>query len=448
MNSSNNIDDNIDDVKKMNNRIIKRIFPLVIALLFVFLLLWRGVEETTSILRKENMKDRIYDTQVRSSSTPSSASSSSTPASDSTEVPLLLPQTEEDEGIAALRREDDANTRPSASKDDAVPGAASSKSFEKSTSTTADTDTFTYTASSIGDDRPSVEGDKTGSVSLPENSAAAAASKPGDPTLEGGASVDDDASVVSKSFIASGKTESAALSFIGGNNISHSIPTTTVAALNGTISCEVSAQLANHLGYLSYCLALSARLKHAHGLNTDLFVVQRESASKQQKRVRGEIQNCFPNLRRYYDPYMDRNHFSPFKAKLNAMFPEGKHPFFDVQKKEDPAVVENTLSLFKNTFANMTAANIANNSADDNLETASSRNSVSISMPFLPVRKMVTIDFYLDKFHDQNRQNFQFDLANTDCCKLKPDPDESVFVSHVLIVDCVIFEGNIQWANV
>jgi hypothetical protein len=62
-----------------------------------------------------------------------------------------------------------------------------------------------------------------------------------------------------------------------------------------------------------------------------------------------------------------------------------------------------------------------------NFTNAKHGDSPNISFPFLVVEAFSMFDVLVDKYYDEFRRLFDFDEGA--CCKLKPDPDESVFVS-------------------
>lgn len=57
------------------------------------------------------------------------------------------------------------------------------------------------------------------------------------------------------------------------------------------------------------------------------------------------------------------------------------------------------------------------------------RRNSTVSFPFIYSTFMASYDFVVDRYLDGIRDLFELDQAKAACCSLKPDPDETVFVS-------------------
>jgi hypothetical protein len=58
----------------------------------------------------------------------------------------------------------------------------------------------------------------------------------------------------------------------------------------------------------------------------------------------------------------------------------------------------------------------------------------TITLPFIHSTAMSSLDFVMDRYVDDIRDLFQLDQAKAACCSLKPDPDETVFVSDTSVL--------------
>ena len=73
--------------------------------------------------------------------------------------------------------------------------------------------------------------------------------------------------------------------------------------------------------------------------------------------------------------------------------------------------------------------------------TQQNNSQINTDLPILPPIIVESKDFegepFVDRYYDEIRQLFVFN--NSECCKEFPDPDESVFVSSVLILVYICF---------
>ena len=110
-----------------------------------------------------------------------------------------------------------------------------------------------------------------------------------------------------------------------------------------------------------------------------------------------------------------------------------KRPMLLLDGINDKSADEDVIRKALQSFAAMTknaswTEPVVMNVADSGGDNASS-NSTTISMPFLYADLISQTDIFVDKFYEDLTSYLRFDYEN--CCKLRPDPDESVFVSLV-----------------
>ena len=154
--------------------------------------------------------------------------------------------------------------------------------------------------------------------------------------------------------------------------------------------------------------------------------------SKKWTRGRDSVQQCFPTFRDW-EFETDAYHTDYFRERGKvAMAWMGKGNMKKLGKINTPNTVsdvDQALTL----FADKTALA---------MQTLSEENSDNhtITVPYLRSDILMHSYMYIDKYYDDLREYMQFDYDN--CCKLKPDPDESVFVSFVVCKSCCRFRSS------
>lgn len=194
------------------------------------------------------------------------------------------------------------------------------------------------------------------------------------------------------------------------------------------------------LGHLAHCLSTQLWLQREYGVSTEIML-QRQNANKW-RRARNSVVGCFPTFRDWnFETEAFTNYFKMDRvADRKKWFGmEGDTLLNQFNAKGNPEMVEKSLAF----FANLTAAAVQN-------ETMSAANdNHTITMPYLHARAMLSTDFYVDKFYHDLREYMRFDSEK--CCKLRADPDESVFVSSVpAIIDSLsyyVLPRSIQKSN-
>jgi len=178
-----------------------------------------------------------------------------------------------------------------------------------------------------------------------------------------------------------------------------------------SIVIQLSGEMGNNLAHFAHGHALYLWLKRQYGVN-DTNIILRHQVHPKWKAGRKALQQCFPNTRSFDFAAGNTPEFEQRRDEQTTVF-GGPDPFAGVSSSEK-AVVESALRKFiklKSNKRSRPAETIGN-----------------ISLPFLYSKAFVTANFWVDLYYDDLRHFLRFDPA---CCRLKPDPDEAVFVSPV-----------------
>lgn len=250
-----------------------------------------------------------------------------------------------------------------------------------------------------------------------------------------------------------------------------------------TIVCQLSGELGNQLSHLAHCRSIQLwLLQHErYKINTHIILRHQTNNDKKWLSSRDDILECFPRFRNshnatppsnvydfndgpannlqyfmkrskqqsrllddeyggagsvtgrnrgeennddddYYSDGSDEsdeyNYYDP-KAKIKP------HVLLNgINVKDDPLAVTKTLDVFKNMTKRkfMYNNNINNNNNEDDEE-----EDQRITIPFLYADMISQTDIFVDTHYEQIRNYLLFDYDS--CCKIIPEPDETVFVS-------------------
>jgi len=228
---------------------------------------------------------------------------------------------------------------------------------------------------------------------------------------------DDTNSVNKKSNIADEAQQPSWVPTIVSKYLSHHFDTMHMYcahfSFNLITSAQLSGEMGNNLGKIAHGYGLAWWLQQDYGNANSVLLRHQENP----KWVRGRdaLQKCFPNSRAW-----------DFRAANTLEFlsqKEGQKKWLGEQFGEAPGgKTRGEIDKYLQEFLALKGHEKAR-PADG--------QSNNISLPFLYANKFVQLSAFMDRFYDDYRKLFQFD--NISCCNLMPEPDESVFVSHLNI---------------
>ena len=183
---------------------------------------------------------------------------------------------------------------------------------------------------------------------------------------------------------------------------------------NATIVVHLSGEMGNHLSILAKALVVKLVAAERHGITAEIKL--RHQPHPKWVKGRDAIQKCFPNLQNFNFTAANTDAFNDFSIEQDRLL---------VQNNWDPAklrldsdlddrnAIGDALSYWKRIIESPFSFEINVNA------------SVPVAFPFLTVASWCPLDM-LDLYLSQIRSFLEFDKAA--CCRIKPDPDESVFV--------------------
>lgn len=192
-----------------------------------------------------------------------------------------------------------------------------------------------------------------------------------------------------------------------------------------TIVCQLSGEMANNLGKLGHCLSLKYWLErgefynstHKLGYNARIAIRHQDNS----KWVKGyhDLQKCFPNTKQYDFSEANNDQFDEIYKTQQTLIKGGggrkdPPPFNDINAQHgNLAQIKAGMQSFVSKVAEH-HGQIYNK--------ASKRN---ISIPFLYANRIQDMDPLNDMFYNQLKSFFRFNYKA--CCKIRAEPDESVF---------------------
>lgn len=183
-----------------------------------------------------------------------------------------------------------------------------------------------------------------------------------------------------------------------------------------TIVIELINQLGNHLAGIAAGRGLQLWLKEEYGIDT-VLLLRNSKLSRKLKDTAIEVHQCFPNLRQLNFTQGNSLRYDQTLSRQIELL-GGLHQKVLHVKSTGTSDLLRSLSTLSNVrkWNNLTI-----DRKDDEEE------SNGITIPFLLVEVFSMFDILIDKYYEEFRRLFEFDAEA--CCKLKPEPDESVFVS-------------------
>jgi hypothetical protein len=179
-----------------------------------------------------------------------------------------------------------------------------------------------------------------------------------------------------------------------------------------SIICQLSGELGNNLSKFGHAYAIWKLLKQNYP-QYDYKIVLRHQLRPKWTNAKKDIDNCFPVLRKFD---FSAGNSPEFDTRLAEQQTQGWMNDFN-KINESPQAALRALANFSNIVSTL---------RQDTGESP-------ISMPFLLSDSFVTSlsNFieYADDYYDELRHVFKFNERSDVCCALRPDPDESVFVS-------------------
>jgi len=196
-----------------------------------------------------------------------------------------------------------------------------------------------------------------------------------------------------------------------------------------TILCQLSGEMGNNLGKLGHCLSLKWWLEGGTFYNSTLrrgyharIALRHQDHNKWVKGA-ADLRRCFPNTKHYDFGEGNTDEFVRIFNQQNEVFgvtgrwPQyGVNPFSGINDvSEDPMVRQKARTEAMHRLVEKVGTNHA---------IIPTTNDKNITIPFLFADHIQTLDRFVDQYYDELRHYYRFDNS---CCKLQPDPDESVF---------------------
>ena len=179
---------------------------------------------------------------------------------------------------------------------------------------------------------------------------------------------------------------------------------------------QLSGEMGNNLGKLAHGYGLAWWLQEEYGLMNSTIVLRHQEGHNKWLRARAGLQKCFPNTRSWD---FETGNTPEFLSRQTQQAEWLGSKFAEAPPGKDKDEVDQFLQEFLQLLRH------------ENAKPAEGSSS-TISLPFLYANSFVMLSTFMDRYYDNYRQLFSFD--DTACCKLKPDPDESVFVSETAYV--------------
>jgi len=186
---------------------------------------------------------------------------------------------------------------------------------------------------------------------------------------------------------------------------------------NATIVVFLSGEMGNHLSILAKAWSVRLLAQKQYGIFAEL--VLRHQSHPKWIYGRDAIQKCFPKLREYNFSAANTNAFEELAREQERLLVKGKWDPARLKldsDQDDKNTLNDSLLYWKSILDSPSLASIETDAA------------AGISFPFLSVASWCPLDM-LDQYLEQIRSFFEFDKKV--CCRIQPDPDESVFVSTV-----------------
>ena len=181
--------------------------------------------------------------------------------------------------------------------------------------------------------------------------------------------------------------------------------------------------MGNNLGYIARAYGFQLMLQREFSVPST--IVLRHQEHPKHRRAQNDVQKCFPVTR---PMQFSGGNFVGFEDVLKRNNEEFRGTFPDGNITQ----IRLSLQLLKEMVKNN--ANQTDNQKMQQQIVPESNASLFMSnwsVPFLHTREMTMGGFFMDKYYDDFRSYFFFDEAS--CCKIKPNADESVFVSNCLL---------------
>ena len=168
------------------------------------------------------------------------------------------------------------------------------------------------------------------------------------------------------------------------------------------LSAYLTGEFGNNLGTLTFAYSLKFWLEEEYGIHANV-VPKRWKHGNWKVRTMQPLQKCIPISRNW-------DFETAYKPEVEILSQEQvqRWPFLEKAPYKTEAEVNEYLSKFKEIL----------------LSGEARPPNDTISFPFIFADNLAWEGPHADRYYDKLRQTFQWDPA---CCKLKPDPDETVF---------------------
>lgn len=205
-----------------------------------------------------------------------------------------------------------------------------------------------------------------------------------------------------------------------------------------TIVCELAGGMGNNLEIYAHCYAVSRLLWRNHRLQSRILIRHEESSEIWQDAER-DLKSCFPMFRPLNFEGANTPLFQTRKEQqLDVLGPNltaSLHSIFFAWKGHrflDPKKVDKALDDFTSAF--VASRNVPIGATSSLSNHSSIEGSGHISLPFLRVLWLASVDTYMDEMMNELRGLFAFESENgsSTCCAELPNDDETVFVRFVL----------------
>mmetsp|Transcript_11160 Transcript_11160/g.23527 ORF Transcript_11160/g.23527 Transcript_11160/m.23527 type:complete len:415 (+) Transcript_11160:135-1379(+) len=188
-----------------------------------------------------------------------------------------------------------------------------------------------------------------------------------------------------------------------------------------TIVCQLSGEMGNNIAKWGYCLSIKFWLESGEfqDVTGNVRIVIRHQDHNKWVRGATDVKRCFPNTRGYDFGEANTDEFVQLFNRQNEAFGLSQR-----WSKGGPTPFD---GINVGMMANRTEALRHFVSSHLSQPNVTGSRVTNITIPFLYASQFLLADELFDRYYDELRKYFYFDLDNRECCKQVPDPDEAVF---------------------
>lgn len=196
----------------------------------------------------------------------------------------------------------------------------------------------------------------------------------------------------------------------------------TAADMVPSIIAVLRGEMGNHLSGLAQAKGLQLMLKKEYNLDSKVLLHHRgDPQGLKWRNVKKVFQSCFPKLEKWNLQELEEdNTFRPTIRLQKDWLNNSNYKIALDQVNGQP------LPLYQHITADSMQKALGTFAALWQDPSRPQPPGNKISIPFLMTTTLAS-NFLTDRYYDEIRELFSF---NQSCCKLLPDPDETVFVSN------------------